>query len=348
MKKILIKAANMPKWARFLSDLQEETRQLVMKRTEESEAHNREVSHRWSLREGSFWLRPIGVRLYDEINKSYQTKLSAAIATLFINSLENTIDQWDSFIEKAVKTFRESKNYSSWENMLRRRDSNACKMCGNKQNVHIHTLVSLSERIAEKTRDACIDIQSVDVSNDSFFYDQNLGLVLCSKCYYPEWGDALYDTHKMQIEDVYIEAVPLHGIFFKLNEIFREVDNHFLDASVAREWFASQLQKVTALECEIGEMPNGRGSSGAQLRKIDLLLRSGEYESGRRWAMRQENFYRMTKESKHKIYGNPAADSFVDRKREKTLNQYLDDLIEQYKRDRFSIRFSRAFGRLSR
>lgn len=351
-KKIPIKASSMPKWSEAISDLPEDARQLINQRKKELEAHAQEINQCWSVREGSFWLRPIGVRLYEEIKKAYKAKLSSAMTTLFMGSLESTIDQWDSFIEKAVKIFRESKKYSSWEAKIRKRDSNVCKMCGRKRSTYIHMLVSLSEKIAEKVRDACSDIQGVDVSNDPYFFEPNQGLVLCSECYYPKWNDREYMIHKMRIEDaseeaylhMYMETTPPHGIISKMAEVFREADKLFQDKNVTREWFANRLQKIKTLECELGRMPNGRDSVGMQSAKADLLLRAGEYESGKRWAIRQESFFRKYKENERQISKNLQADTFRDRNWEKVLGQYLDDLIEQYKLDRFSIRYSRSFG----
>ena len=330
----------MPRWRDVIKDIGSEYREEEQKRQKEEKVLRERLKLPWSFRESNFWLRFRGIKLYNEIKKLYFEKKNSNEVRTLLELLDDSIDEWDIFISKERSAFERSEKFQSWKKHILERDGNCCKECGDKKDLKVHNIISLSEQIANYIKDNACSIGDINIEQMNSFYKANNGITLCFECYdnNDHWGDSQVDMHRMRIFDTYIETENRQKEWFKLGDIHTEISNKLKDSTLdAKDWFLGKLNEVRELQDEIAYSSH-EPASGNRLLEAQILFRVGEYDLAKRIAIRQERYWSKENEEREKRQLKKIKKkNFAQRNREAILIKLMGKLIELYKKGDYSI-----------
>ena len=300
----------------------------------------RELS--WTLRDGGFWFKPMGVKLYQDIKDGYFLIYDQEKAKEFLNSLDSKIDVWDIFISEKLNEVNISNKFNNLKSSVAGRDKNRCVMCGNKRNAHLHNIFSLSEHMANYISESHSDIAELKVEEIRSFYDEKNNLTLCPKCYFEEYEDGQIEHHLMFLGAEWPIFPIKKDEYFNLAGIENKICSklRICTKSNPKEWFLTQFNEIEKLEKEIASSYHGRLISGEhRTTKIQLFFRIGKYELAKRWAMRHQRFLiTVCNEMKPQNLGCEK-NSFTAMNWDKIVNKVLDKMIELHENGNYKLQY---------
>jgi hypothetical protein len=332
------------KWRDVLVDVAICAQDEIKKRKLKNKIRFERDNLHWSFRDGGFWLRPIGIKCYKEIEEKYLQNFSQEKANEKIERLNKAIDDWNTQIACFVDAYRNSKEYHDYEKILFKKYNFKCKSCGSGDDLFVMTLISVSEMIARFIKETNCDIDDVDITSWDYFFRENEGLILCRNCYFSGTGDAQYHYHQMLIEGGNIEYEGNKQEYLIISNIQKEVQDKLKCPDVRNDWFLEKFKEIEGLECSYAESFHGRQGRADQKLKAAMLLRSGDYLNGKRLALRQQKYFFKQDEERKILDDKKLCDNFFIRNFEEIFINYVDNIVDLYKTGDYSIVYFECWG----